>query len=132
MASKRLLSQINVTPFVDVILVLLIIFMVTAPMMQTGIDVSVPEVEAQSIQTQEEPIVVSINSKGLIFINKTEVELAKLGGKLRAVFEKRSDKSLLLKADKRVSYGIVAKTMGEIKKAGINKIGMVTEPGSSR
>ncbi|MCK4738672.1 MAG: protein TolR [Deltaproteobacteria bacterium] len=128
MANKKLLSQINVTPLVDVILVLLIIFMVTAPMMQTGIDVKLPEVETSSIKTTDEPVIVTITKKGNIYINKTSVELGSLKKKLQAIFKRRPDNALLLKADASVPYGQVAKAMAEIRKAGIQKVGMVTEP----
>ncbi len=129
MADKRLMSQINVTPLVDVMLVLLIIFMVTAPMMQTGIDVKLPEVEASAIKTPKEPLVVSIDSKGELYVNKLKVGLKELSPKLEAIFERRGDDSVLLKADATVPYGKVAEAMAEIRKAGIQKIGMVTEPG---
>ena len=128
MASKRLMSQINVTPLVDVILVLLIIFMVTAPMMQSGIEIKLPEVDATAIKTSEEPVVISIDAKGTIYINKTKVKLKDLGKKLKAIFKRRSDDAVILKADTTVQYGRVAETMAEIRNSGIQKVGMVTEP----
>jgi biopolymer transport protein TolR len=122
------MSQINVTPLVDVMLVLLIIFMLTAPMMQTGIDVKLPQIEAANIKTSEEPIIITIKKDGSIHINKNEVKLDKLETKLKAVFKRRTDDTLLLRADAEVSYGRVAETMAKIRKAGIQKISMITEP----
>lgn len=133
MADRRLLNQINVTPFVDVMLVLLIIFMVTAPMMREGIDVDLPDVEASGISMPEEPLVITINKKGEVFINETSVKVAKLRVKLKAIVKRRKDKMVLLKADSSVKYGQVAKVMAEVRGAGIEKLGMMTEPeGSSR
>ena len=132
MGTKRLMSQINVTPLVDVMLVLLIIFMVTAPMMQSGIEVKLPEVEATAIRTPEEPVVISIDAKGNIYINKTKVKLKELSKKLKAIFKRRSDDAVILKADTTVQYGRVAETMAEIRNSGIQKVGMVTEPVSKK
>jgi len=111
MADNRMLSSINVTPFVDVMLVLLIIFMVTAPMMETGIDVNLPEVEAGSVEGQDEPIIVSVDKKGDVFINKKKISLSKLRGSLTAIVKRRKDKTVYLRADEAVPYGKVARTM---------------------
>ena len=123
-----LLSDINVTPFVDVMLVLLIIFMVAAPMMVQGVDVSLPETRSvQQLDTEQEPLVVVINKKGQVHINDLEVGTAQLGEKLRKIFENRSSPEVFLKADKDVAYGQVVMVMSEIKSAGIERLGVVAE-----
>ncbi len=131
-SGKRLLSAINVTPFVDVMLVLLIIFMVAAPMMTEGIDVELPEVEATGITMPEEPLIVAVDAKGKYFINNNKIKITELEKKLRAIFKSRKDKAVLLKADKKVAYGSVARAMGEIRAAGITNISMMTEPVKKR
>jgi len=128
MADRRALSQINVTPFVDVMLVLLVIFLVTAPMMESGIDVNLPEVASGPITSAEEPIVVTIDKTGAVIINKRRIEISELDRKLQAVFQRRTDRVVYLRADAAVSYGHVAKAMAEIRKSGISKIAMITEP----
>ncbi len=128
MPNRRLLSQINVTPLVDVVLVLLIIFMITAPMMQEGIDVNLPRVEASAITTQEEPLVVTITRNGKVLLNDREIKASELEGKLRAIFKVKRERMVLLRADREVPYGYVVRTMADIRRAGIEKIGMVTEP----
>ena len=125
---KQFLSQINVTPLVDVMLVLLIIFMVTAPMLQEGMDVNLPEVKAGPLRLREEPVVITITNKGYIFINKNKIALSGLDKKLKAIYSRKKNKMVLIKADEKVPYGSVIKTMAEIRKAGIQKVGMVTEP----
>ena len=128
-----MMSNINVTPFVDVMLVLLVIFMVTAPMMETGIDVNLPEVESGSVEGRDEPIVVSIDKKGHVFINKKKITLRKLKGNLSAIIKRRKDKTVYLRADEAVPYGKVAAAMATIRTSGIKKIAMITEtPQKSR
>ena len=122
------MSTINVTPFVDVMLVLLIIFMVAAPMMTEGIDVELPEVEATGLNVPEEPLIVAVDAKGGFFINNNRIEISELEKKLRAIFKSRKDKVVVLKADKKVAYGSVALAMGEIRAAGVTNIAMMTEP----
>lgn len=128
--SRRTLSQINVTPFVDVMLVLLIIFMVTAPMMEQGFDVNLPEVEnAPGIASKEEPLVVTIDKRGRISIGQSKVKSsAKLIPLLQQVMKERKDKSVLLEADRAVAYGKVMQVMSAVKQAGISRVGMVTQP----
>lgn len=126
---KRPLSQINVTPLVDVMLVLLIIFMVTAPMMQEGMDVNLPKVEATGISAGEEPLVITINRDRRIFVNDRVFKQSELGVKLEAIRKtRRSGLTVLLKADESVPYGYIMGAMAAIRKAGIEKIGLVTEP----
>lgn len=125
---RRFLSEINVTPLVDVMLVLLIIFMVTAPMLQQGIDVNLPKVAAKDIPSREEKLVLTITKKGDIYINEHPVELSGLKENLERIYENRINKEIFLKADETVSYGFVVKTMSKIKEAGIEKLGMITKP----
>jgi biopolymer transport protein TolR len=125
---KKLMSDINVTPFVDVMLVLLIIFMVTAPMMIQGVEVNLPQTTAKRIKTQEDPLIITINKKKEIFLETHRIKLDDLENKTKKIFENRREKELLLKADKDVPYGFVIKVVSKVKKAGIDKLGMVTEP----
>ncbi len=126
--SGDLMSDINVTPFVDVMLVLLIIFMVTAPMMMQGVDVSLPEATAEPLESEKEHLIITIDTKNQVFINDFQVSVDGLGEKLKKILEGRSDREVFLKADKDISYGTVIQVMAEIKGAGVEKLGMVTEP----
>ena len=125
---RRSMAEINVTPLVDVMLVLLIIFMVTAPMLSMGIDVNLPRVKSKSIDIAEEKMVITINESKEIFLNKTRLPLSDLQAKLAAIYAERVDREIFLRADKSVSYGFVVEVMSEIRKAGIDKLGMITEP----
>lgn len=124
----RPMAEINVTPLVDVMLVLLIIFMVTAPMLQMGIDVNLPRVKAKSVDVAEEKLVLTINGAKEIFLNKTGMSLMDLGTKLEHIFASRIDREIYLRADKNVPYGFVVEVMAEVRKAGVDKLGMITEP----
>ncbi len=125
---KRLMSDINVTPFVDVMLVLLIIFMVTAPMMVQGVNVSLPETTAQPLPSEKEHLIVTIDIKGQVHINNYPVAMESLRLKLAKILEGRSDREVYLRADKNIPYGTVVKVMSEIKASGVEKLGMVTLP----
>jgi len=130
---NQLMSEINVTPFVDVMLVLLIIFMVAAPMMTQGVDVALPEVKAESLpQDDEVPFVVSVDKAGKVFINEFEVEPDRLNAKLLAIFKQKPTEKVFLRADKSVPYGTVMDVMAQIRGAGIEKLGMITEPVSEK
>jgi len=122
------MSDINVTPFVDVMLVLLIIFMVTAPMMMQGVDVSLPEATSEPLPSETDQLVITINKDNQVFISDYQVSLNFLREKLAKIMENRKDREVYLKADKQISYGMVVRVMAEIKAAGIEKLGMVTEP----
>jgi len=125
---KKLMSEINVTPLVDVMLVLLIIFMVTAPMMMEGVEVNLPQTKTKSMKTQEDPLILSVTKNGDIFLENHTVKLEDLGKKIETIFKYRKEKEVLLRADKDIPYGLVVKVMAEVKRAGIAKLGMVTEP----
>ena len=127
-SGKRFMSDINVTPLVDVMLVLLIIFMVTAPMMMQGVDVNLPQTKAQSIKTKEDPLILTVNKKGEIFLEESAMKLEELGPKIETIFKYRREKEVILRADKDIPYGFVIKVMAEAKRAGVTKLGMVTEP----
>ena len=126
---RTVLAQINVTPFVDVMLVLLIIFMITAPMMEKGVDVALPEVEnAPNLSSIKEPLVITLTRKGTIMIGNNAVEdVTKLTPVLQQVLSEREDKTVYLEADRAVPYGNVVKVMAAVKQAGVVKLGMVSQ-----
>ncbi len=123
-----LMSEINVTPFVDVMLVLLIIFMVTAPMMIQGVNVSLPEASSGQLPTDKEQLVISIDKNSAIYINDLPVAHDFLQQKMVKILETRTSREVFLKADKEISYGTVVKVMSELKGAGVEKLGMITQP----
>ncbi len=123
-----LMSDINVTPFVDVMLVLLIIFMVTAPMMVQGLDVDLPVATAAPLSASEDNLIISIDNDLKVYINNQEVSAAFLTQKLGAVLENMDTGAVYLKADKKVPYGVVVNVMSQIKKAGVQSLGMITLP----
>jgi biopolymer transport protein TolR len=124
------IAQINVTPLVDVMLVLLVIFMVTAPIIQQGVQVNLPAARGSAIPGAEEPLVVTVAKNGKTYLNDNVMALDELGAKLRAIAKSQPDKQVYLRADQDVRYGLVMKTIAEIKQAGIERLGMVTRPPS--
>lgn len=127
-SSDQLMSDINVTPLVDVMLVLLIIFMVTAPMMVQGVDVSLPQTTAEPLQSDKEHLIITVNEDHEIFINDFKITVDNLSQKLSKILGGQLDREVFFRADKNVPYGIVAQIMAEIQGAGVKKLGMVTEP----
>jgi len=126
--SKEFMSEINVTPFVDVMLVLLIIFMVTAPMMIQGLNVDLPEATAKPLDSEKDHLVITIDKEHQIYINDYQVTGESLSAKLMKILQGRSDREVYLKADKNIPYGVVVQVMAEIKDAGVEQLGMITEP----
>jgi len=126
--SNELMSDINVTPFVDVMLVLLIIFMVTAPMMIQGLNVDLPEATAKPLDSEKEHLVITIDKDHHVHINDYQVTVEFLSAKLIKILQSRGDREVYLKADKSIPYGIVVQVMAEIKGAGVEQLGMITEP----
>jgi biopolymer transport protein TolR len=126
--SSGSIAQINVTPLVDVMLVLLVIFMVTAPIIQQGVAVELPKTRAAPLAGNEDPLVVGIAKNGTVYLNDNPIALDELRGKLVAVNQARPDHQVLLRADRTVPYGDVVRVIAAIKEAGISRLGMVTEP----
>ena len=126
--SDRLMSDINVTPFVDVMLVLLIIFMVSAPMMIQGVDVSLPKATSKALPSETEQLMVTVDVDNKIYINDYAVGLDSLREKLIKILEGRQDRQVYFRADQDISYGLAVRVLSEIKGAGVEKLGMVTEP----
>jgi biopolymer transport protein TolR len=122
------IAQINVTPLVDVMLVLLVIFMVTAPIIQQGVQVNLPQAKAAAIPGTEELLVVSIAKNGKIYLNDNVMTLDELGSRMRAIRANEAEKQVYVRADQDVRYGLVMKTIAELKQAGIERVGMVTRP----
>jgi biopolymer transport protein TolR len=127
-SAQQPLAEINVTPFVDVVLVLLIIFMVTAPMMQQGIDVDLPETTTQNLRVRDEPLIITVKKDGSYFLANTTVTEQELGAKLQAILAGLDDKGVFLRADRAANYGAVVKALAAARLAGATKLGMVTEP----
>ena len=123
------MSEINVTPMVDVMLVLLIIFMVAAPMLTVGVPLDLPQTQAKSLDQDKNPLTLSVNVKGQVFLNDTEIAVDELVPKLKAVTEARSglDERIFVRGDKKVDYGTVMKVMGRLSAAGFRRVALVTE-----
>ena len=123
----RPMSEINVTPMVDVMLVLLIIFMVTAPLLTVGVPIELPETKGQQLQTNKEPVTISVDKAGKVFIQETEIRLDEIAPKLRAIAKNGYDEQIFIRGDKGIDYGTVMRVMGRIKSAGFTKVSLVTE-----
>jgi len=124
------MSEINVTPMVDVMLVLLIIFMVSAPLLTVGVPIDLPQTQASSLdQADKQPLAISVNTKGQVFLQDTEIKLDELVPKLKAITEARggNDERIYVRGDKSVEYGIVMKVMGRLSAAGFRRVALVTE-----
>jgi biopolymer transport protein TolR len=129
-SSNRLMAEINVTPFVDVMLVLLIIFMVAAPLLTVGISVELPKTAATPLPNeQEEPLTITLTGTGVIWLQKTEIKFDELNNKLKSILVERSNDKIFLRADGANSYETVMKLMGALNNAGFNNIGLVTDTG---
>lgn len=124
---KNQFNEINVTPFVDVMLVLLVIFMVTAPMLTTGVTVDLPESSAAPIKGQDEPLSISIKKNGDIYIQDHKTKISDLGAKLKAILGEKSDSRIFVRGDKNVDYGRVMKVIGAVNSAGFLKVALVSE-----
>ena len=122
------MSEINVTPFVDVMLVLLIIFMVTAPLLTVGVQVDLPESAADSLPDDQEPLTININSKGEIYIQEHQVTYQKMVPKLLAIAKNRTDTRIYVRGDKNINYGRVLEVMGTLSGAGFSKVALISEP----
>ena len=125
--SRTLMSDINVTPFVDVMLLLLIVFMVTAPMLTVGVPVNLPDSNADSLPDDKEPLTLTINSKGEIFIQKTKVGFSELIPKLLAIAKNRTDTRIYVRGDKNIDYGRVMEVMGKLSGSGFSKVALISE-----
>ncbi|MCC2678926.1 MAG: adventurous gliding motility protein [Pseudobdellovibrio sp.] len=126
--SRMAMSEINVTPFVDVMLVLLIIFMVTAPMMQQGLDVNLPKTASTGVSLNEDPFILVVDATGRIKAGDSAIQRDDLRTKIKAIFDTRRSKQIYIQADEKVDYGVVAYVMGEIRQAGITNISLITLP----
>ena len=127
-SKKEPMSEINVTPFVDVMLVLLIIFMVTAPLLTVGVQVDLPETNADTLQSDNEPLEVTIDAEGNIFIQETEITLNELIPKLIAITDNRLDTKIYVRGDEIIDYGRVMKVLGELSGSGFSKVALITKP----
>ena len=131
-SEKEPMSEINVTPFVDVMLVLLIIFMVTAPLLTVGVQVDLPETSADTLPEESEPLTLTINSKGEVFIQETKIEFDNLIKKILAVSKNRTDTRIYVRGDKTINYGRVLEVMGKLSGSGFTKVALISEPFKER
>ena len=131
-SEREPMSEINVTPFVDVMLVLLIIFMVTAPLLTVGVQVDLPETSADTLPEESEPLTLTINSKGEVFIQETKIEFNNLIKKILAVSKNRTDTRIYVRGDKTINYGRVLEVMGKLSGSGFTKDALISEPYKER
>ena len=126
---RSTMSEINVTPMVDVMLVLLIIFMVSAPLLTVGVPLDLPQTQAKSLDQDKNPLTLSVNLKGQVFLNDTEISVDEMVPKLKAITEARGglDERIFVRGDKKVDYGTVMKVMGRLSQAGFRRVALVTE-----
>lgn len=124
--SYRPMSEINVTPFVDVMLVLLIIFMITAPLLTVGVQVDLPKTSAKSIAGKDEPLTITVNKDGQIYLQETELNIEALAPRLRAITGNNPDVRIFVRGDKAINYGLVMEVMGTINLAGFKKVALIT------
>jgi biopolymer transport protein TolR len=120
-------AEINVTPMVDVMLVLLIIFMISAPLLTVGVPIDLPQSQAKSLDQEREPLTLSVNDKGQVFLQNTEIKIEELVDKLKAVAKQGTEERIYVRGDKKVDYGTVMKVMGRLQAAGYRKVALVTE-----
>jgi biopolymer transport protein TolR len=126
---RPVMSEINVTPMVDVMLVLLIIFMVSAPLLTVGVPIDLPQTQAASLDQTREPLAISVNAKGQVFLQNSEIKIEELVPKLKAIAEARggADERIYVRGDRNVDYGTVMRVMGRLSQAGFRRVGLVTE-----
>jgi biopolymer transport protein TolR len=120
-------AEINVTPMVDVMLVLLIIFMISAPLLTVGVPIDLPQSQAKSLDQEREPLTLSVNDKGQVFLQNTEIKIEELVDKLKAVAKQGTEERIYVRGDKKVDYGTVMRVMGRLQAAGYRKVALVTE-----
>ena len=131
-SDREPMSEINVTPFVDVMIVLLIIFMVTAPLLTVGVQVDLPETSADTLPEESEPLTLTINSKGEVFIQESKIEFDNLIIKILAVSKNRTDTRIYVRGDKTINYGRVLEVMGKLSGSGFTKVALISEPYKER
>ncbi len=124
---RAVMSEINVTPMVDVMLVLLIIFMVAAPLLTVGVPIDLPETQAKSMEQDREPLTISVNDKGQVFLQNTEIKLDEIVPKLKAIAKNGVDERIYVRGDRKVDYGTVMRVMGRLSAAGYRRVALVTE-----
>ena len=124
---RKVMSEINVTPFVDVMLVLLVVFMITAPLLTVGVPVELPKSTAPEISGSDEPLAVSIDAAGVIYLQDTEISLEELGPRLVAVTERNPEARIFVRGDKSIDYGLVMKVMGALAESGFTNLALITE-----
>ncbi len=124
---KQQITEINVTPFVDVMLVLLVIFMITAPMLTTGVQVDLPDSKTKPVKGTDEPLAVTVTADGSIYIQDTKVKFDELRAKLKAIVGEKKDTRIFVRGDKKIDYGQVMRVIGEINGAGLHKVALITQ-----